>query len=307
MEFNTSDKYGYGNQAGIRTTPGFLYSFDPQDSRRLVSVAVAQYDNNGVQQIITDAAALNIGKWNRKWMTSEYIVRMQSATGKMVTGINWVPLRMSNIYLMLAEVENALPGRDIGVAREVLRVVRNRAFSEADQSTRTRLVDNYVNALSKGDDFHEAIMQERAWEFAGESIRKWDLIRWNKLTEKIQEARKVNEQIIKKEGEYDYIPDYLFVKWSASDAVEIDYDQLNLDEDLGTTDISGYTRVSWYSATYSDEEDAAEYVQHLNAWGCGLDGGNGFKSISVQDRHLLPLPQTAIDSSAGTLVNDYGF
>ncbi len=306
-KFNTGDKYGYGNQAGIRTTPAFLYSFDPQDSRRLVSVAVAQYDTYGVQQIIRDAMALNIGKWNRKWMTNDYIGRMQSATTKLLTGINWVPLRMSNIYLMLAEVENALPDGDISVAREALRAVRSRAFNEADQATRVQLVDNYVNALSKGDDFQEAIMQERAWEFAGESIRKWDLIRWNKLTEKIQEARTLNAKLIQKQAPYHYIPDYLFVKWDTQDYEEIDYTELNLDEDMGSTDISGFTRISWYPVTYSDEEEANDYLQYLNAWACGLDGGNGFRATYVKDRHLLPLPQSAIDSSAVTLENEYGF
>ena len=39
------------------------------------------------------------------------------------------------------------------------------------------------------DEFFNALVDERAWEFAGEAIRKWDLIRRGLLSQKIEEAK----------------------------------------------------------------------------------------------------------------------
>ncbi len=48
----------------------------------------------------------------------------------------------------------------------------------------------YVAAISSGDDFFNAIVDERAWEFAGECVRKYDLIRWGLLSKKIDQFKK---------------------------------------------------------------------------------------------------------------------
>jgi hypothetical protein len=50
----------------------------------------------------------------------------------------------------------------------------------------TRLkVDGYIAALNDYDSFRQAIINERAWEFGGECIRKFDLIRWNYYSDAI--------------------------------------------------------------------------------------------------------------------------
>ena len=56
---------------------------------------------------------------------------------------------------------------------------------------------SYVNSLSSGDEFFNALVDERAWEFAGEAIRKWDLIRWGLLSQKIEEAKAAYKELIK--------------------------------------------------------------------------------------------------------------
>ncbi|WP_427874025.1 RagB/SusD family nutrient uptake outer membrane protein [Flavobacterium sp. MMS24-S5] len=50
--------------------------------------------------------------------------------------------------------------------------MRRRAFAQADWGTK---VDNYVMSKSSPDLFFKAIMDERKWEFGGESKRKFDL------------------------------------------------------------------------------------------------------------------------------------
>lgn len=44
-------------------------------------------------------------------------------------------------------------------------------------------------ATTDHDAFFNAIVEQRAFEFAGESLRKADLIRWNLLKTKLDEAK----------------------------------------------------------------------------------------------------------------------
>ena len=41
------------------------------------------------------------------------------------------------------------------------------------------MVDAYVDKLTSKEDFFDAIVKERAWEFGGEKHRRYDLARWN--------------------------------------------------------------------------------------------------------------------------------
>ena len=45
-----------------------------------------------------------------------------------------------------------------------------------------------------GKDFFDAIVDENAWELAGEGVRKFDLIRWNLLRRK---NRRIQKRIYK--------------------------------------------------------------------------------------------------------------
>ena len=60
--------------------------------------------------------------------------------------------------------------------------MRRRAFAS---SLHAEKVDTYVASLTNEQDFFQAIMNERKWEFGGEGIRKYDLARWNKYGEVI--------------------------------------------------------------------------------------------------------------------------
>ena len=60
--------------------------------------------------------------------------------------------------------------------KDALKQVRKRAFAEKDHAEK---VEAYVDALGTKEDFFNAIVQERAWEFGGEKHRRYDLARWN--------------------------------------------------------------------------------------------------------------------------------
>ena len=99
------------------------------------------------------------------------------------TGINWPVLRYADVLLLLAEADNEINNGPTAVAKQMLTRVRARAFANA--TNYAEMVTNYVNSLNSYDDFKEAIIDERAWEFGGENIRKFDLIRWNNYSSKV--------------------------------------------------------------------------------------------------------------------------
>ena len=72
-------------------------------------------------------------------------------------------------------------------AAPYLTKIRNRAFSTTDRATE---VTAYVAEASQSKEkMFQAIVDERALEFAGELIRKADLIRWGMLKSKMDETK----------------------------------------------------------------------------------------------------------------------
>lgn len=167
------------NQVGVN--PVYYQSFNTNDVRRDVTCSRYAHDNDTIT--VCASTGMNIAKWDRY----EASVNLGSTSSK-GTGINWPIMRYSEVLLMLAEAENHLNG-PTELAKEQLTKVRARAFkSDADYSTDvTKYVEN--SSVSK-DAFFNAIVNERAWEFGGECIRKWDLQRWNNYGEKINETVK---------------------------------------------------------------------------------------------------------------------
>lgn len=169
----------------VSLTPAYYCSFDDKDARRDITCTFVKYtaDNNQALDAITGIA---VGKWSRMMMTSE-----PGASSSKGTGVNWTLMRYSDVLLMLAEAENELNG-PTELAKEQLKKVRARAFAAEDRSEK---VDGYVDALTSKDAFRNAIIDERAWEFGGEALRKYDLVRWNVYGKKIVETKEMLTQM----------------------------------------------------------------------------------------------------------------
>jgi hypothetical protein len=293
IRYETNPKYGRGTQGGALTLPHYLYSFEPEDSRRLVTVAFYGYNNIPLMEIYTDPSQFRFAKWNLKWMTDTYLAANRNAGNKLLTGINWTMMRYSDVLLMFAEAENALDG-PTAAAKEALKQVRRRAF---EAEVHPDLVESYVESLASAEDFFEAIVDERALEFGGESIRKYDLIRWNLLDEKVKEAREMNRRLVYGEAPYEDVPQYLYYQYSDQDPEDLNFETLNLDEALGDVNIPDFDRVEWMSGI--SESDKDEFVLWLNLMSSGLDEN--------PNRHLFPIAQPVIDDANGAFVNEYGF
>jgi starch-binding outer membrane protein, SusD/RagB family len=175
----TGGSYG-STTIQVNFNTSYLYLFDDHDSRMEATVARVSY-NNETDQSVLGPTALASAKWNRLWMKTS----MGQASSK-GTGINWPLMRYSDVYLMLAEAENALNG-PTDLAKNALATVRKRAFGQYASE-----VDTYIaeKATSK-EAFFNMVVDERALEFGGECLRKFDLVRWNIYGKKIIETKKM--------------------------------------------------------------------------------------------------------------------
>ncbi|MFT3738147.1 MAG: RagB/SusD family nutrient uptake outer membrane protein [Breznakibacter sp.] len=172
----------------VNMCPAYYYSFDDEDVRRDVCVSRVSYTSNSAQAA-SGFTGLATGKWNRLLLPSAAVSGETSSKG---TGINWPLMRYSDVLLMLAEAENELNGPS-ALAQENLAKVRRRAFPS---SVHAEKVDAYIgNVSASKEDFREAIVAERAWEFGGECIRRFDLVRWNKYGERIVKTKNMLDNI----------------------------------------------------------------------------------------------------------------
>lgn len=170
--------YGTGGSYICFTAP-YFYSFDDKDLRKDATCDIIQYRTEIIEEP-TGIGSIMPVKWCRLWLPSS-----PGANSSKKTGINWPVMRYSDVLLMYAEAENEINGPTTD-AKEKLKLVRQRAFKPEDYSMK---VTQYIEGLTSKDLFFDAIVNERAWEFGGECLRKFDLVRWNIYGQKITEVK----------------------------------------------------------------------------------------------------------------------
>lgn len=185
-----------GGQGG--PTPYFYFDYSIKDKRRDVSCIPYTW-NKGVQE----ANALNtwyFGKLRYEWME-------RKASGN-DDGINKQYMRYADVILMRAEIENELNGP--AAAAPYLKKIRQRAFAPVDWA---KEVDQYVaNVSADKTTMFNAIVDERAYEFCGEFLRRADLIRWNLLKTKLDVAKEKMYRLRTLSGEYSDLSGHLYYK-----------------------------------------------------------------------------------------------
>lgn len=307
-----SAQYGAkGNASGkMKVTAPFFWSFDKKDLRRDITCCNLQLkETSGVlkeEMLGNTPFAIYVGKWDIRKMNEEWR-QAAIATGKAkwMSGINVVRMRYPQVLLMYAEVMNELAGPDGNyagsagmTARQALAEVHCRAFDQADKAE----AQSYIDAIpADKETFFEAIVDENAWELAGEGVRKFDLIRWNLLAEKTQEFK--DNYVAQMNDEINGYPEKIYFNYT--------------DESKTVIDMSS---VEWYglpegktSADYDDSKDffgkertdatQKNLTVNLPSISSGLVGDN----VEVKNRYLLPIGSTTISASNGTLYNSYGY
>ena len=82
---------------------------------------------------------------------------------------------------MYAEAENEVNEGPTEDEYNALKKVHNRAFS----GNKTSSIEWYDNAMNSKEDFLNAVLTERKFEFPGENMRWKDLVRNNQYSEKL--------------------------------------------------------------------------------------------------------------------------
>ena len=90
--------------------------------------------------------------------------------------------------------------------------------------------------------FFNGIVEQRAFEFAGEMLRKADLIRWNLIDEKMAEAKTRMQQLRNREGAYADLPEYLYTKTIGENIIIYGLNHGDTDDQGKALEAEGYER-----------------------------------------------------------------
>lgn len=188
-----------GNSS-LTATPTYFYGFDPNDLRRDVTIA-AYFTNLDGTKVLQKLIGLPSGKFRRDWITNPVI-----APTNMVQyfGINWPIIRFSDVLLMFAETDNEINNGPSAAAITAFNQVRLRGFGG------NAALANTANTPTSYATFFNAIVAERSWEFGGEGIRKYDLIRWNLINSVINTTRANLTLMLNKSAPYNNLPQSMY-------------------------------------------------------------------------------------------------
>ena len=292
-------------QAMIQVVPTFLWDFEKNDKRRDITILPYQweFDNGSGQssdstafpgsdksqkklyQKFTGIHKFYLGKYRIEWMKRTYAGNED--------GVDMPVMRYADVLLMFAEaaigsVEGNAPDNLYGLnPEEQFNKVRRRAG----------LGDKPLTM--------ENLMAERAFELCGESIRKYDLMRWDKLGSQLKLTTERLAALDAGTGEFegrmdsvyftykkvegltqDGSPAYVFDQWigfNKGDVTPANYDKTQ-----------GWIRKSIY------EKDGDRYITPTKYILFSSD-------VDVDKRHYWPIFDVNVNASKGALWNDYGY
>lgn len=308
--------------------PYVYYWYGENDVRRDLSVVNYTWDPEVNSNYPTPAGIANwyFAKYRLEWMQS------YPYDGGNDDGIKPVYMRYADVLLMAAEIANSSEGgNDQNYAKQCLKTVMERAYANNPSEG-----DAEVDALSGQSEIFEYIKKQRALEFVGEFLRKADLIRWNELKTKMDDA--ADELLAMRTGGIGNITgfDYsqLFNEVNANDSGPRQYIwyYTYTDEDKlpnvyiygihpGETECSDDSTppgsYDWQPFTNSDGEvssyiSSSSFTSSSNSVdrtvkGTGGDLKGGFYDNDPDTRQYWPIPEITITNAQGSLQNDYGY
>jgi hypothetical protein len=278
IKHQAKDQYTQQAQGGINgPMPTLFYDYDVDDVRRDITCAPYRWSNEAKsKQELWAIHSWCFGKLRYEWT---HDVRTVTSTND--DGVNWQYMRLADVYLMAAEAVNEIDGP--AQAWQYMKPVLDRALPAAKV---TALQTQYTASKTA---FFNGVVDQRKFEFAGEMLRKADLIRWNLLKDKLDEAKADMKALSNREGKYADIPKNLYFTY-ASDGETLVVYGLNHGEtdEEGEALIAnnGYEKKSW-STDMTGYADAIYSVADPNK------------------RQYWPIWQYFIDNCNGMLNNDW--
>ena len=177
--YNSAANNTLGRGNGLFIVPTYFYSFDRNDLRRDVTVAPYNVMFDGATKQGVAITNMADGKYRTDWITPAVATNSTAQ----YFGLNWILIRFSDVLLMYAEADNEVNNGPSAAAINAFNQVRLRAFGG------NATLANTTATPTTHDAFFQAIVNERWWEFGGEGVRKYDLIRWNLINQKLSDAK----------------------------------------------------------------------------------------------------------------------
>lgn len=279
----SKDQYTQQNQGGVNgPAPYLYYDFDADDARRDITCVPYQWSkeliNGKSHQELRKISQWCFGKLRYEWMK-----RIVTSTND--DGVNFQYMRLADVYLMAAEAENQLG--NTSTAWNYMEPVLARVLPAAK-----------VNALkakycASKDAFQQGIIEQRGFEFAGEQLRKADLVRWGIIDNKMAEAKQKLTDLANRQGAYEGLPDKIYYTLD-TDGETLKLYGLNKGEDnadkIKELKAAGWENKSWFVS------DGANIITE--------DYINGLYVEQPSTHCLWPIWKTFIDKSNGYLNND---
>lgn len=274
IKHQAKDQYTQQAQGGVNgPVPTLFYDYDVDDIRRDITCAPYRWSAEAnAKQELWGAKSWCFGKLRYEWTATKRIV-----TNTNDDGINWQYMRLADLYLMAAEAINDLESPNEAWA--YMMPVLARALPDAKVAA---LRTKYTASKQA---FFDGIVEQRAFEFAGEMLRKADLIRWNLLSTKLAETKVKLDQLRNQQGAYADLPTNLYYTYE-SDGETLKVYGLNHGEtdEEGAKLVSdhGYDKITWLGANkISDGYINALYAgdpnkgQYWPIWAEFINASNG--------------------------------
>ena len=282
LKHNAKDQYTQQSQGGInRAVSTLYYDYDPEDIRRDITVVPYEWSKDlkdgKAHVVLSGLNKMCFGKLRYEWMN-----RIVTSTND--DGVNWQYMRLADVYLMAAEAENELG--NTAAAWSYMKPVLDRVLPAAKVSA---LQTKYTASQQA---FREGIYDQRALEFAGEALRKADLVRWGIIDQKMAEAKAKLQALQTRTGDYAGLPDKVYLKTVENES-EIEIYGLNKGENDATV-INGFEG-DWESKSWFGSADKPSLTDDI------IDG---LYVATPSLNCLWPIWQNFIDSSNNMLNND---
>lgn len=313
-------KTGTGNN--VQTiVPTFVYDFENGDKRKWVTVAPFSWaadkadgiasdeekrqaiflgcpaTDNRLYQKNVDIASIYLGKYRTEWMSRDFT----GGAGGGDDGVDYPVLRYADILLMYAEASIGGISGDAPANRSYAGAMSpqeafDKVRARAGLSSKTLSMDN--------------IIDERAFEFCGEYIRKYDLMRWGKLKDKLTATAGRIDDLNEKKGDFAGRNDNIYFKYKTADDLVIAGNAKNVTKgyvfDGAVYGLDLNETGTPYAEDAPDEEKSLWVKKDPFT---GNKYGSGSSKLYVDEnlidiRHYWPLFQNNTGGSKGSLWND---
>ena len=306
ISYGSGDKNNAKTQAMIEIVPTFYYAYDKKDLRRDITILpwTWEYDDGAgtgssytaavfpgvastdkkVYQKQSNVSQMYCGKLRVEWMKRKYSSNED--------GIDMPVIRYTDVLLMFAEA--AIGSKEGNAPTELYGVDPQACFDKV----RAR-----AGLSSKALDFN-AIVDERAFEFCGENIRKYDLMRWGMLKDKLEATQQAVYDLQNNIGVYAGRPDTVWFHYTRVD----DYAQTGaayvfdkfVGLDVDATKPAEFDKENGWVAKSFFDKDGVPSITTEN-WYLYKAGTN------IDMHQYWPIFDVNVSASNGTLWNDYEY